>query len=152
MKNILLLLIALLPHSVVLLAQSSSELTLRAQITDLEIRVQMLEEQITNDTIMIEHMSRTIDEQQVVIDSLCKTLQIDQKNFKKSQSDLKNNIDGNHEQMISKYDYLDSQINKKSLWAGLVGIGAIILSLILYLVIRRKNRKHAEGGREEETR
>lgn len=101
----------------------------------------MLEEQIYNDTVMIEQMSKMLDDQQLVIDSLCRTLQIDQKNFKKSQSDLKNNIDGNHEQMINKFDFLNSQINKKSLWAGLVGIGAILLSVILYFVIRRKNKK-----------
>lgn len=140
MKNILYLLFALLPYSIVS-AQSSTELSLRAQITDLEMRVQMLEEQIYNDTVMIEQMSKMLDDQQLVIDSLCRTLQIDQKNFKKSQSDLKNNIDGNHEQMINKFDFLNSQINKKSLWAGLVGIGAILLSVILYFVIRRKNKK-----------
>lgn len=140
MKNILYLLFALLPYSIAS-AQSSTELSLRAQITDLEMRVQMLEEQIYNDTVMIEQMSKMLDDQQLVIDSLCRTLQIDQKNFKKSQSDLKNNIDGNHEQMINKFDFLNSQINKKSLWAGLVGIGAILLSVILYFVIRRKNKK-----------
>ncbi len=147
MKNILFLLFALIPCSFVS-AQSTSEKSLRAQITDLEIRVQMLEEQIYNDTVMIEHMSKLLDEQQVVIDSLCKTLQIDQKNFKKSQSDLKNNIDGNHQQMITKYDYLDSQINKKSLYAGLVGIGAIIITVVLYLIIRRKN-KHQQDSKKE---
>lgn len=139
-KNLLFILFVLIPIST-LSAQTTTEKSLRAQVSDLEIRVQMLEEQIYNDTVMIEHMSKVIDEQQIVIDSLCKTLQIDQKNFKKSQSDLKSNIDGNHQQMITKYDYLDSQINKKSLWAGLVGIGAIIVSLILYFVIRKKNKK-----------
>lgn len=140
MKKILFSLFALISFTSVA-AQSSTEMSLRAQISDLEIRVQMLEEQIYNDTVMIEQMSKMLDDQQLIIDSLCKTLQIDQKNFKKSQSDLKNNIDGNHQQMISKYDYLDSQINKKSLWAGLVGIGAIIVSLILYFIIRKKNKK-----------
>lgn len=138
MKKILFSLFALISFTSVA-AQSSTEMSLRAQISDLEIRVQMLEEQIYNDTVMIEQMLKMLDDQQLIIDSLCKTLQIDQKNFKKSQSDLKNNIDGNHQQMISKYDYLDSQINKKSLWAGLVGIGAIIVSLILYFIIRKKN-------------
>lgn len=142
MKKILFSLFAFIAPFTIVAAQSSTEMSLRAQISDLEIRVQMLEEQIYNDTVMIEQMSKMLDEQQLVIDSLCKTLQIDQKNFKKSQSDLKNNIDGNHQQMITKYDYLDSQINKKSLWAGLVGIGAIVVSLILYFIIRRKNKKH----------
>lgn len=147
MKNILFLLFALLPCSIIH-AQSSSEMSLRAQITDLEMRVQMLEEQIYNDTVMIEHMSKMLDDQQLVIDSLCKTLQIDQKNFKKSQSDLKSNIDGNHQQMITKYDYLDSQINKKSLYAGLVGIGAIVITIVLYFIIRRKN-KHQQDSKEQ---
>ncbi len=146
MKNILFLLFALIPWSFVN-AQSTTEKSLRAQITDLEIRVQMLEEQIYNDTVMIEHMSKMLDDQQLVIDSLCKTLQIDQKNFKKSQSDLKSNIDGNHQQMITKYDYLDSQINKKSLYAGLVGIGAIVITVVLYFIIRRKN-KHQQDSKE----
>lgn len=147
MKNILFLLFALLPCSIIH-AQSSLEMSLRAQITDLEMRVQMLEEQIYNDTVMIEHMSKMLDDQQLVIDSLCKTLQIDQKNFKKSQSDLKSNIDGNHQQMITKYDYLDSQINKKSLYAGLVGIGAIVITVVLYFIIRRKN-KHQQDSKEQ---
>lgn len=138
MKNIIFLLFALLPYS---LTSAQSELSMRAQVTDLEMRVQMLEEQIYNDTVMIEQMSKMLDEQQLVIDSLCEALQIDQKNFKKSQSDLKSNIDGNHEQMISKFDYLYSQINKKSMWAGLVGIGAILITVVLYFVIRRKSKK-----------
>lgn len=149
-NNILFLLLFALMSCSIVSAQTLTEKSLRAQITDLEMRVQMLEEQIYNDTVMIEHMSKMLDDQQLVIDSLCKTLQIDQKYFKKSQTDLKNNIDGNHQQMITKYDYLDSQINKKSLWAGLVGIGAILITVILYFVIRRKNKNQHEQSHDRQ--
>ncbi len=139
MKRIIFLLFAVIAYLSAFCQRE--DMSLRAQISDLEIRVSMLEEQLYNDTVMIEQMSRMIDEQQIVIDSLCQCLQIDQKNLTKTKSDLKSNIDGNHEQMITKYDYLDAQINKKTLLAGLVGVGAILVSIILYLVIRRKNKK-----------
>lgn len=142
MKKIIFLLFAVVVHLSAFCQRE--DMSLRAQISDLEIRVSMLEEQLYNDTVMIEQMSRLIDEQQIVIDSLCQCLQIDQKNLTKTKSDLKSSIDGNHEQMITKYDYLDAQINKKTLLAGLVGVGAILVSIILYFVIRRKNKKQKD--------
>ncbi len=110
----------------------------------METRIRLLEEQIYNDTVQIERMSQVIDEQQVIIDSLCQELQIDQKNLKKAKFNLKGDIDENHEIMLTKVDFLLKQINTKSLWAGLVGIGAIILSFILYFIIRKKNKKNTQ--------
>lgn len=109
-------------------------------LNDLEMRVRLLEEQIYNDTVQIERMSKVIDQQQILIDSLCTALQIDQKNLTKTKSTLKGDIDENHEIMLDKVDFLLSQINTKSMWAGLVGLGAILLSVVLYFIIRRKKK------------
>lgn len=117
-----------------------ADANIQIHLNDLEMRVRLLEEQIYNDTVQIERMSKVIDEQQILIDSLCTALQIDQKNLTKTTNSLKGNIDGNHEEMLGKVDFLLSQINTKSLWAGLVGLGAILLSIILYIIIRRKKK------------
>ncbi len=114
----------------------------QVQLNDMETRIRMLEEQIYNDTVQIERMSQIIDEQQIIIDSLCQALKIDEKNLTKTKYNLKGDIDENHEIMLTKVDFLLAQINTKSLWAGLVGIGAIVLSVILYIIIRRKNKKN----------
>lgn len=114
----------------------------QVQLNDMETRIRMLEEQIYNDTVQIERMSQIIDEQQIIIDSLCQVMKIDEKNLKKTSFSLKGDIDENHEIMLTKVDFLLAQINTKSLWAALVGIGAIVLSIILYIVIRRKNKKN----------
>lgn len=109
-------------------------------LNDLEMRVRLLEEQIYNDTVMIERLSQMVDQQQILIDSLCTALQIDQKELVNTKSKLKGDIDGNHEEMLTKVDFLLSQINTKSMWAGLVGIGAILLTIILYIIIRKKKK------------
>lgn len=123
-----------------------ADANVQVQLNDMETRIRMLEEQIYNDTVQIERMSQVIDEQQVIIDSLCQALQIDEKNLKKTKYNLKGDIDENHEIMLTKVDFLLRQINTKSLWAGLVGIGAIILSFVLYFIIRKKNRKNTPNN------
>ena len=138
MKQTLIILHLFLYASLNSFAENNKQAELENQVHLLKTEIKTLKQNQQNSSSKTRILLHTIDAQAKSVDSLRKELSNIKDELEQSSSNIKKDINVTNENLNSTEKAMKSAINTKSVYAGLVGLLALILSVIIFVIHRRK--------------
>lgn len=116
----------------------SKQIKLEKQVRLLKTEISTLKQNQQSSNGKISDLSNTISAQSRSIDSLRKDISKVKEQMKQTSSDMKKDISDTNDNINYKEKALMSAINTKSVYAGLIGLLALVLSVVIFIKHRRK--------------
>lgn len=116
----------------------SKQIKLEKQVRLLKTEISTLKQNQQSSNGKISDLSNTISAQTRSIDSLRKDISKVKEQMKQTSSDMKKDISDTNDNINYKEKALMSAINTKSVYAGLIGLLALVLSVVIFIKHRRK--------------
>lgn len=147
MNNIKVLIAAVLCacSTLVLNAQENDDYTkFQSQIDNLSSDVEILKARERKNSNDLSNLSKIINEQKGTIDSLLLISATNEKRIDDTAKTLENDINNTQASLSDILSHLNADINSKSLYAGIVGVIALIFAIIIYIFYKRETGIHHE--------
>lgn len=116
----------------------SKQIELEKQVRLLKTEISTLKQNQQSSNGKISDLSNTISAQSRSIDSLCKDISKVNEQIKQTSSDMKKDISDTNDNINYKEKAMMSAINTKSVYAGLIGLLALVLSVVIFIRYRRR--------------
>ncbi len=116
----------------------SKQIELEKQVRLLKTEISTLKQNQQSSNGKISDLSNTISAQSRNIDSLCKDISKVNEQIKQTSSDMKKDISDTNDNINYKEKAMMSAINTKSVYAGLIGLLALVLSVVIFIRYRRR--------------
>lgn len=116
----------------------SKQIELEKQVRLLKTEISTLKQNQQSSNGKISDLSNTISAQSRSIDSLCKDISKVNEQMKQTSSDMKKDISDTNDNINYKEKAMMSAINTKSVYAGLIGLLALVLSVVIFIRYRRR--------------
>jgi peptidoglycan hydrolase CwlO-like protein len=116
----------------------SKQIELEKQVCLLKTEISTLKQNQQSSNGKISDLSNTISAQSRSIDSLCKDISKVNEQIKQTSSDMKKDISDTNDNINYKEKAMMSAINTKSVYAGLIGLLALVLSVVIFIRYRRR--------------
>lgn len=143
MKQTLIILHLFLYASLNSFAENNKQAELENQVHLLKTEIKTLKQNQQNSSSKTRILLHTIDAQAKSVDSLRKELSNIKDELEQSSSNIKKDINVTNENLNSTEKAMKSAINTKSVYAGLVGLLALILSVIIFVIHKKKANQSA---------
>lgn len=116
----------------------SKQIELEKQVRLLKTEISTLKQNQQSRNGKISDLSNTISAQSRSIDSLRKDISKVNVQMKQTSSDMKKDISDTNDNINYKEKAMMSAINTKSVYAGLIGLLALVLSVVIFIIYRRR--------------
>lgn len=116
----------------------SKQIELEKQVRLLKTEISTLKQNQQSRNGKISDLSNTISAQSRSIDSLRKDISKVNEQMKQTSSDMKKDISDTNDNINYKEKAMMSAINTKSVYAGLIGLLALVLSVVIFIIYRRR--------------
>lgn len=116
----------------------SKQIELEKQVRLLKTEIGTLKQNQQGSNGKISDLSNTISAQSRSIDSLCKDISKVNEQMKQTSSDMKKDISDTNDNINYKEKAMMSAINTKSVYAGLIGLLALVHSVVIFIRYRRR--------------
>lgn len=116
----------------------SKQIELEKQVRLLKTEISTLKQNQQSSNGKISDLSNTISAQSRSIDSLRKDISKVNEQMKQTSSDMKKDISDTNDNINYKEKAMMSAINTKSVYAGLIGLLALVLSVVIFIIYRRR--------------
>lgn len=116
----------------------SKQIELEKQVRLLKTEISTLKQNQQSSNGKISDLSNIISAQSRSIDSLCKDISKVNEQIKQTSSDMKKDISDTNDNINYKEKAMMSAINTKSVYAGLIGLLALVLSVVIFIRYRRR--------------
>lgn len=116
----------------------SKQIKLEKQVRLLKTEISTLKQNQQSSNGKISDLSNTISAQSRSIDSLRKDISKVKEQMKQTSSDMKKDISDTNDNINYKEKALMSAINTKSVYTGLIGLLALVLSVVIFIKHRRR--------------
>lgn len=116
----------------------SKQIELEKQVRLLKTEISTLKQNQQSSNGKISDLSNTISAQSRSIDSLRKDISKVKEQMKQTSSDMKKDISDTNDNINYKEKALMSAINTKSVYTGLIGLLALVLSVVIFIKHRRR--------------
>lgn len=116
----------------------SKQIELEKQVRLLKTEISTLKQNQQSSNGKISDLSNTISALSRSIDSLCKDISKVNEQIKQTSSDMKKDISDTNDNINYKEKAMMSAINTKSVYAGLIGLLALVLSVVIFIRYRRR--------------
>lgn len=116
----------------------SKQIELEKQVRLLKTEISTLKQNQQSSNGKISDLSNTVSAQSRSIDSLRKDISNVNEQMKQTSSDMKKDISDTNDNFNYKEKAMMSAINTKSVYAGLIGLLALVLSVVIFIIYRRR--------------
>lgn len=116
----------------------SKQIELEKQVRLLKTEISTLKQNQQSSNGKISDLSNTVSAQSRSIDSLRKDISKVNEQMKQTSSDMKKDISDTNDNINYKEKAMMSAINTKSVYAGLIGLLALVLSVVIFIIYRRR--------------
>lgn len=116
----------------------SKQIELEKQVRLLKTEISTLKQNQQSSNGKISNLSNTISAQSRSIDSLRKDISKVNEQMKQTSSDMKKDISDTNDNINYKEKAMMSAINTKFVYAGLIGLLALVLSVVIFIIYRRR--------------
>lgn len=116
----------------------SKQIELEKQVRLLKTEISTLKQNQQSSNGKISDLSNTVSAQSRSIDSLRKDISKVNEQMKQTSSDMKKDISATNDNINYKEKAMMSAINTKSVYAGLIGLLALVLSVVIFIIYRRR--------------
>lgn len=116
----------------------SKQIELEKQVRLLKTEISTLKQNQQSSNGKISDLSNTVSAQSRSIDSLRKDISKVNEQMKQTSSDMKKDISDTNDNFNYKEKAMMSAINTKSVYAGLIGLLALVLSVVIFIIYRRR--------------
>lgn len=116
----------------------SKQIELEKLVRLLKTEISTLKQNQQSRNGKISDLSNTISAQSRSIDSLRKDISKVNEQMKQTSSDMKKDISDTNDNINYKEKAMMSAINTKSVYAGLIGLLALVLSVVIFIIYRRR--------------
>lgn len=116
----------------------SKQIELEKQVRLLKTEISTLKQNQQSSNGKISDLSNTVSAQSSSIDSLRKDISKVNEQMKQTSSDMKKDISDTNDNINYKEKAMMSAINTKSVYAGLIGLLALVLSVVIFIIYRRR--------------
>lgn len=116
----------------------SKQIELEKQVRLLKTEISTLKQNQQSSNGKISDLSNSISALSRSIDSLCKDISKVNEQIKQTSSDMKKDISDTNDNINYKEKAMMSAINTKSVYAGLIGLLALVLSVVIFIRYRRR--------------
>lgn len=116
----------------------SKQIELEKQVRLLKTEISTLKQNQQSSNGKISDLSNTVSAQSRSIDSLRKNISKVNEQMKQTSSDMKKDISDTNDNINYKEKAMMSAINTKSVYAGLIGLLALVLSVVIFIIYRRR--------------
>lgn len=116
----------------------SKQIELEKQVRLLKTEISTLKQNQQSSNGKISDLSNTVSAQSRSIDSLRKDISKVNEQMKQTSSDMKKDISDTNDNINYKEKAMMSAINTKSVYAGLIGLLALVLSVVIFIRYRRR--------------
>lgn len=138
MKQTLIILQLFLSASLNSFAENNKQAELENQVHLLKTEIKTLKQNQQNNSSKTKILLQTVDAQAKSVDSLRLELSNIKDELEQSSSNIKKDINVTNENLNSTEKAMKSAINTKSVYAGLVGLLALILSVVIFVIYKKK--------------
>ena len=145
MKQTLIILQLFLSASLNSFAENDKQAELENQVHLLKTEIKTLKQSQQNNSSKTKILLQTVDAQAKSVDSLRLELSNIKDELEQSSSNIKKDINATNENLNSTEKAMKSAINTKSVYAGLVGLLALILSVVIFVIHKKKAYQSALG-------
>lgn len=116
----------------------SKQIELEKQVRLLKTEISTLKQNQQSRNGKISDLSNTISAQSRSIDSLRKDISKVNEQMKQTSSDMKKDISDTNDNINYKEKAMMSAINTDKVYAGLIGLLALVLSVVIFIIYRRR--------------
>lgn len=116
----------------------SKQIELEKQVRLLKTEISTLKQNQQSSNGKISDLSNTVSAQSRSIDFLRKDISKVNEQMKQTSSDMKKDISDTNDNINYKEKAMMSAINTKSVYAGLIGLLALVLSVVIFIIYRRR--------------
>lgn len=138
MKQTLIILQLFLSASLNSFAENNKQAELENQVHLLKTEIKTLKQNQQNSSNKTKILLQTVDAQAKSVDSLRNELSNIKDELEQSSSNMKKDINATNENLNSTEKAMKSAINTKSVYAGLLGLLALILSVVIFVIHKKK--------------
>lgn len=138
MKQTLIILQLFLSASLNSFAENNKQAELENQVHLLKTEIKTLKQSQQNSSSKTKILLQTVDAQAKSVDSLRNELSNIKDELEQSSSNMKKDINATNENLNSTEKAMKSAINTKSVYAGLLGLLALILSVVIFVIHKKK--------------
>lgn len=117
---------------------NSRKQELESQVSSLKTEINSLKQNQQNSNNKVKLLLKTVDTQSKSIDSLRDDLSKAKEELRQTSSNMKRDISATNENISSTEKAMTSAINTKSVYAGLIGLLALALTFVIFLIHKRK--------------
>lgn len=119
-------------------AENNKQAELENQVHLLKTEIKTLKQSQQNNSSKTKILLQTVDAQAKSVDSLRLELSNIKDELEQSSSNIKKDINATNENLNSTEKAMKSAINTKSVYAGLLGLLALILSVVIFVIHKKK--------------
>ena len=119
-------------------AENNKQAELENQVHLLKTEIKTLKQSQQNSSSKTKILLQTVDAQAKSVDSLRHELSNIKDELEQSSSNIKKDINATNENLNSTEKAMKSAINTKSVYAGLIGLLALILSVVIFVIHKKK--------------